>query len=148
MGLREQINEDMKAAMKAGEKDRLATVRLLLAEVRKREVDERITLDEAQVVAVVERMLKQRRDAIGQFESAGRTDLADKEHAEVRVLSTYLPQQLDEAQLAAILEEAMLTTGAASAADMGKVMAWVKPKVAGKADMGKVSALIKARLSR
>lgn len=147
MTLRKQINEDMKTAMKAGEKDRLATVRLLLAEVRKKEVDERITLDEAQVVAVVEKMLKQRKDSISQYESANRHDLADKEKAEVAVLVGYLPQQFSEAEVAAIVAAAIAESGAKSPSEMGKVMGLVKPKVAGKADMGKVSALIKATLS-
>jgi uncharacterized protein len=147
MGLRESINEDMKTAMKAGEKDQLATIRLLLSDVRKREVDERITLDEGQVIAVVERMLKQRRDSISQFENAGRHDLADKEKAEVAVLSKYLPAQLSEADLTALVDAAVVAAAAKSPADMGKVMAIVKPQVAGKADMGKVSTLIKSRLA-
>jgi hypothetical protein len=147
MALREQINEDMKAAMKAGEKDRLATVRLLLAEVRKKEVDERITLDPAQVIAVVEKMIKQRKDAIGQFEAAKRQDLAEKEKAEVAVLMAYLPQQLSEAEVAAIVDAAVAESGAKTPAEMGKVMGLVKPRVAGRADMGKVSVLIKAKLA-
>jgi uncharacterized protein len=147
MALREQINEDMKTAMKAGEKERLATIRLLLAEVRRREVDERITLDQSQVIAVIEKMLKQRRDAIGQFEAAGRTDLADKEKAEVAVLTQYLPAQMTAAELQAVVAEAITQSGAKAASEMGKVMAIVKPQVAGKADMGQVSQLIKAALA-
>jgi uncharacterized protein len=143
MALREQINEDMKTAMKAGEKERLATIRLLLAE----EVDERITLDQSQVIAVIEKMLKQRRDAIGQFEAAGRTDLADKEKAEVAVLTQYLPAQMTAAELQAVVAEAITQSGAKAASEMGKVMAIVKPQVAGKADMGQVSQLIKAALA-
>ena len=147
MALREQLNEDIKAAMKAREQQKLDALRLLLAAVKQREVDERITLDDAGVISVVEKMLKQRRDSISQFEKAARQDLADKEHFEVAVLQAYLPQQLSAAQIEAAIADAIASTGAKSAADMGKVMGVVKPKIAGRADMGKVSALVKTKLA-
>ena len=147
MALREQLNEDIKTAMKAREQDKLAALRLLLSEVKRREVDERITLDDAGVVAVVEKMLKQRKDSISQFEKAARQDLVDKEKFEVGVLEGYLPQQLTQAEVDAIVADAIASTGARSAADMGKVMGVVKPKLAGRADMGKVSGLVKAKLA-
>jgi uncharacterized protein len=147
MTLRERVNEDMKAAMKAREADRLAAIRLLLAALKQREVDERITLDDAAVISVIEKMLKQRKDSISQFEQAGRRDLADKEKFEVSVLQGYLPQQLSEAEVDAIIAESIAASGAKSPADMGKVMGLVKPRVAGRADMGKVSALVKVRLA-
>jgi len=147
MPLREQLNEDIKAAMKAREQDRLGTLRLLLSAVKQREVDERITLDDAGVVATIEKMIKQRKDSIAQFEKAARQDLADKEKGEIAVLQAYMPQQLSEDDVKAIIDAAVDATGAASAADMGKVMAVVKPQLAGRADMGKVSALVKARLA-
>jgi uncharacterized protein len=147
MGLRERINEEIKVAMKAHEAENLATLRLLLSAVKQREVDERITLDDAGVIGVVEKMIKQRRDSIEQFDKAGRKDLADKERAELALLQGYLPAQLTQAEIEAIVEEAIGVSGAKSPADMGKVMGLVKPKVAGMADMGKVSALIKARLA-
>ena len=147
MTLRERVNEDMKSAMKAREAERLATIRLLLAAMKQREVDERITLDDAGVVAVVEKMLKQRKDSVQQYEQAGRTDLADREKAEMAILSGYLPQQMADAELDAVVAAAVASSGAKSPADMGKVMAIVKPQVAGKADMGKVSALVKAKLA-
>ena len=147
MALREQLNEDIKTAMKAREQDKLAALRLLLSEVKRREVDERITLDDAGVVAVVEKMLKQRKDSISQFEKAARQDLVDKEKFEVGVLEGYLPQQLTQAEVDAIVADAIASTGASSAADMGKVMGVVKPKLAGRADMGKVSGLVKAKLA-
>jgi uncharacterized protein YqeY len=147
MPLRERINEEMKAAMKAREADRLGALRLLLSAVKQREVDERITLDDAGVVAVVEKMIKQRKDSISQYEQAARQDLADKEKYEISVLEAYLPQQLSAAEIEAAVGEAIAATGARSAADMGKVMGVVKPKLAGRADMGKVSALVKAKLA-
>jgi uncharacterized protein YqeY len=147
MTLRDRINEDMKNAMRAREAERLGALRLLLAAVKQREVDERITLDDAAVVSVIEKMLKQRRDSISQYEKAARQDLADKEKYEVSVLEAYLPQGLAPAEVEAIVAEAVAASGATSAADMGKVMALVKPKVAGRADMGKVSALVKSKLS-
>jgi hypothetical protein len=147
MPLRDQLNEDMKSAMKAREADKLAAIRLLLSEVKRREVDERVTLDDAGVISVVEKMIKQRKDSISQFEKAARQDLADKEKFEVGILEAYLPQQLSAAEIDAIIAEAVAATGAKGAADMGKVMGVVKPKLAGRADMGKVSALVKARLA-
>lgn len=147
MGLREQVNEQMKAAMKAREPEKLGALRLLLAAVKQREVDERITLDDAGVIAVVEKMIKQRKDSIAQFEKAARQDLADKEKFEVAVLEGYLPQQLPQSEIEAIVAEAVAATGAKSPADMGKVMGVVKPRLAGRADMGKVSALVKAKLA-
>jgi uncharacterized protein YqeY len=147
MPLREKLNDDIKTAMKAREQDKLAALRLLLSEVKRKEVDERITLDDAGVIGVVEKMLKQRKDSIAQFEKAARQDLVDKEKFEVGVLEAYLPQQLSQAEIEAIVVEAVAATGAKSAADMGKVMGVVKPKLAGRADMGKVSGLVKAKLA-
>jgi len=146
MALRERITEDMKSAMRAGEKERLATIRLALAAIKQREVDERITLDDTQVLAVLEKMIKQRREAITQFESGGRSDLVAKESAEIAVLQGYLPAQMSEAELDALILEAIRTTGATSIKDMGKVMGFVKPKAQGRADMGAVSARIKQKL--
>ncbi len=146
MALREQLNEDIKAAMKARETERLNALRLLSAAVKQREVDERITLDDAGVVSVIEKMIKQRRDSIFQFEKAQRQDLADKEKFEISVIEAYLPKQLSQAEVEAVVAEAVASTGAKSAADMGKVMGVVKPKLAGRADMGKVSAMVKAKL--
>ncbi|HQZ44570.1 MAG TPA: GatB/YqeY domain-containing protein [Usitatibacteraceae bacterium] len=147
MLLRDRVNEDVKVAMKAREAERLGTLRLLTAAMKQREVDERIVLDDAGVIAVIEKMLKQRRDSVSQYEKAARHDLADVEKREMAVLQGYLPQQLSEPEIAAIVAEALAAAGAASPADMGKVMAIVKPKVAGRADIGRVSALIKAKLS-
>src|ERR1700752_665824 len=147
MALKDRITEDMKAAMKAADKERLGTIRLALAAIKQREVDERITLDDAQVLAVLDKMIKQRREAITQFESGGRADLVAKETAEIGVLQGYLPAQMSEAELDALINEAIAATGAASMKDMGKVMAAVKPKAQGRADMGAVSARIKQRLS-
>jgi uncharacterized protein len=147
MPLREQLNEDMKSAMKAREAEKLGAIRLLLSEVKRREVDERVTLDDAGVISVVEKMIKQRKDSISQFEKAARQDLADKEKFELGILEAYLPQQLSQAEIDAIIAEALSSTGAKSAADMGKVMGVVKPRLAGRADMGKVSALVKAKLA-
>ena len=147
MALREQLNEDIKTAMKAREQEKLGALRLLLSAVKQREVDERITLDDAGVVATIEKMIKQRKDSIAQFERAQRQDLADKEKYEISVLEAYMPKQMSEAEVAAVIAEAVSSSGAKSAADMGKVMAIVKPKLAGRADMGKVSGLVKARLA-
>jgi uncharacterized protein len=147
MALREQLNEDMKTAMKAREPEKLGAIRLLLAAVKQREVDERITLDDAGVIAIVEKMIKQRKDSISQFEKGARQDLADKEKFEIAVLEGYLPRQLPQAEIEAIIAEALKATGAKSAADMGKVMGAVKPRLAGRADMGKVSALVRAKLA-
>jgi uncharacterized protein YqeY len=146
MALKERITEDMKTAMRAGEKERLATVRLLLAAIKQREVDERIALDDGQVLAVIEKMIKQRREAISQFESGGRGDLVAKETAEIGVLQGYLPAQLSPADIDALIAEAIAATGAASIKDMGKVMGLVKPKAQGRADMGALSARIKQKL--
>jgi uncharacterized protein len=147
MQLRERVNEDVKLAMKARATERLGTLRLLTAAMKQREVDDRITLDDAGVVAVIEKMLKQRKDSVAQYEKAGRQDLADAETREMAILQAYLPQQLSEAEVAAIVAEAVAATGATAPSDMGKVMAIVKPKLAGRADMGRVSALVKAKLA-
>ena len=146
MALKERITEDMKTAMRAGEKERLATVRLLLAAIKQREVDERITLDDGQVLAVIDKMIKQRREAISQFEAGGRADLVAKETAETAVLQGYLPAQLTVAEIDALITEAIAGTGAASIKDMGKVMGFVKGKAQGRADMGALSARIKQKL--
>jgi uncharacterized protein YqeY len=145
--LKERITDDMKAAMRAGEKERLGTIRMLQAAIKQREVDERVTLDDTQVLAVVEKMLKQRKESIAQFEQGGRTDLADKERSEIAQLQAYLPEQLSDAEVDALIKAAIASTGAASVKDMGKVMGVVKAQAAGKADMGAVSARIKAALS-
>jgi len=147
MSLREQINDDLKAAMRSGETVRRDTIRLLTAALKQREVDERKTLTDADVLAVIEKMIKQRRDSISQFEQGGRQDLADKEKQELTLLQTYMPQAMGEDELAAAIAAAVSETGAAGPADMGKVMAVLKPKLAGRADMGKVSAAVKARLT-
>ena len=147
MALRDRVNDDIKLAMKAREADRLGTLRLLAAAMKQREVDERITLDDAGVIAVVEKMIKQRRESIAQYEQAARQELADKEKGEIAVLEAYLPAQLSEAEIDAIVAEAVASTGAKSAADMGKVMGIVKPALAGRADMGKVSARVRAKLA-
>lgn len=146
MSLRLQIAEDMKSAMRAKDVSRLAAIRLLMAAIKQREVDERIELSDDQVIAAIEKMLKQRRDSISQFESAGRQDLADIEKFEVSVLQGYMPQPLTDAESEALVVAAIASSGAAGVKDMGKVMAIVKPQMAGRADMGKVSALIKAKL--
>jgi uncharacterized protein YqeY len=147
MGLREQLNEDIKTAMKAREAGKLGALRLMLSAVKQREVDERITLDDAGVVAVVEKMIKQRKDSISQFEKAARQDLADKEKYEISVIEGYLPKQLSQAEVEAAIAEAIASTGATSPADMGKVMGVLKPRLAGRADMGKVSGLVKGKLA-
>jgi len=137
----------MKTAMKAGDKRRLGAVRLILAAIKQREVDERKELTDPEVLAVLEKMLKQRRDSISQYEQAGRTDLAEQEAFEVAVIQGYMPAALGDAEIAALIEEAIATTGAKAMADMGKVMAIVKPKIQGRADMGAVSARVKQRLA-
>ena len=147
MPLRDKVSDDMKAAMKAREAERLAALRLLLAAMKQREVDERITLDDAGVVSVIEKMIKQRKDSIAQFEKAARQDLADKEKFEISVLEAYLPQQLSQAEIEAVVAEAIAASGAKGPQDMGKVMGIVKPKLAGRADMGRVSGLVKGRLA-
>ena len=148
MSLKDQINDDMKTAMRARETERLGTIRLLLAAIKQREVDDRVMLDDAGVTAVVDKMIKQRKDSISQFEAAGRTDLADKEKAELAVLSGYMPEQLSADAIAAEVQAAVAATGAAGPQDMGKVMGVLKPKLAGKADMTAVSAQVKAALSK
>ena len=147
MALKDRITEDMKTAMRAGEKERLATIRLILSAIKQREVDERIQLDDSQVLAVIEKMVKQRKESIAQFEAGGRADLVAKEQAEMTVLQTYLPTQMSDAEVDALIAEAVASTGAASIKDMGKVMAAVKAKAQGRADMGAVSARIKQKLS-
>ena len=148
MSLKQQITDDMKTAMRARDAARLGAIRLLLAAIKQREVDERIELSDADVVAIIEKMNKQRRDSISQYEAAGRQDLADVEKFEMSVLKGYMPQQLNEAEISAAVAEAIAAAGAAGAQDMGKVMGVLKPKLAGRADMGKVSALIKAQLTK
>jgi len=147
MSLKDRITDDMKNAMRAGEKDRLATIRLALAALKQREVDERIVLDDSQVLAVIEKMIKQRKEAITQFEAGNRPDLVAKESAEITVLQTYLPAQMSDAEIDTVIAEAIASTGATSIKDMGKVMGAVKAKAQGKADMGAVSARIKQKLS-
>jgi uncharacterized protein YqeY len=147
MPLKDRVTEDMKTAMRAGEKERLATIRLILAAIKQREVDERITLDDSQVLAAIEKMIKQRKEAIAQFEAGGRADLVAKESAEIGILQTYLPAQMSDAEIDALIAEAIASTGAASIKDMGKVMGAVKARAQGRADMGAVSARIKQKLS-
>jgi uncharacterized protein len=147
MALKDRITEDMKTAMKAGARERLATIRLALAAIKQREVDERITLDDAQVLAVLDKMIKQRRESITQFQAGGRADLVAKETAEIAVLQGYLPAQLSEAEIDELIAQAIAASGAASVKDMGKVMALVKPKAQGRADLGAISARIKQKLS-
>jgi uncharacterized protein len=147
MTLRTKIADDMKVAMKAREARRLSAIRLLLAAIKQREVDERKDLSDAEVISVIEKMMKQRRDSIGQFLAAGRQDLVDQETFELNLLSGYLPKQLTDDQVAQEVSEAIAQTGANGPADMGKVMGALKGKLAGRADMGKVSALVKAKLA-
>ncbi|MDH3274807.1 MAG: GatB/YqeY domain-containing protein [Gammaproteobacteria bacterium] len=146
MSLKDQITADMKSAMKAGEKDRLKVVRLMLAAIKQIEIDKRIELDDAAVLSVLDKMVKQRRDSVEQFQNGGRNDLADIELAEIAVLDTYLPEQLSDTELDALIDEAISATGAESIRDMGKVMGQIKSKAAGRADMGAVGAKVKARL--
>ena len=147
MTLKQRITEDMKAAMRAKDSARLLTVRLLLAAMKQKEVDERVELTDADVVGILEKMIKQRRESIAQFEKAARNDLADAEKFELGVLSGYLPQQLGEAEIQKEINSVIAEVGASGVKDMGKVMAALKSRLAGRADMGKVSALVKARLS-
>ena len=147
MSLKQQLTDDMKAAMKAGEKDRLGVIRLINAAIKQREVDERIELDDAAVLAVLEKMVKQRKDSVSQFDAAGREDLSAVERAEIVVIERYLPARLDEASISAAIDAAIAATGATSAADMGKLMGALKPKLAGQADMGLVSALVKKKFA-
>jgi len=146
MSLKGQITEDMKSAMKAGEKDRLKVVRLILAAIKQVEVDKRIELDDAAVLSVLDKMVKQRRDSVEQFQKGNRNDLADIELAEIAVLDDYLPEQLSDAELDAMIDAAIASTGAESIRDMGKVMGQIKAQAAGAADMGAVGAKVKARL--
>ena len=147
MTLRERITEDMKAAMRAGEKERLSLIRMLQAGIKQREVDERITLDDPQTLSVIEKMIKQRKESVVQFEAGNRADLVAKESAEIAALTAYLPAQLSAGEIDLLIKEAIAATGAASVKDMGKVMAIVKGKAAGRADMGAVGARIKALLA-
>ena len=147
MSLKLRISDDMKTAMKAKDAARLGTIRLLMAAIKQKEVDERIELDDAGIVAVVDKMLKQRRDSVAQYEAANRQDLADKEKAEMDVLTGYLPQPLTEAEIDALIDAAVAQSGAASMQDMGKVMGLLRPQMAGRADMALVSARIKAKLA-
>lgn len=147
MALKERINEDMKAAMRARDAARLGTIRLLQAAIKQKEVDERTTLDDAAVLAIVERQIKQRRESIGQYEKAARRDLVDRERAELAVLETYLPARLQAGELAAEVDAAIAEAGAAGPQAIGKVMALLKPRLAGRADMAEVSALVKGRLA-
>ena len=144
--MKDRIQQDMKDAMRARDKERLGTIRLILAAIKQREVDERIELDDAQVTAVLDKMAKQRRESISQFEQAGRDDLIAKENSELDVILPYLPEQLGEDELMALINEVIEATGASNIKDMGKVMGKLKPKVQGRADMSAVSALIKSRL--
>jgi hypothetical protein len=146
MSLKDRILQDVKDAMRAMDKERLATIRLITAAIKQREVDERIELDDTQVMAVLDKMAKQRRESIAQFEKAGRDDLIARETAELDIIQTYLPEPLTEAELQSLIDEALAQTGASTIRDMGKVMGVLKPRLQGRADMGAVSAMIKARL--
>jgi len=148
VSIKQKISDDMKAAMRARDSARLGAIRLLQAAIKQREVDERIELSDADVLGVMDKMVKQRRDSIAQFEAAGRQELADKEKFEIDVLQAYMPQQLSAAEIEAAIEQALASSGAAGPQDMGKVMGLLKPQLAGRADLGKVSGLVKARLSR
>jgi uncharacterized protein len=147
MPLKQQLTDDMKAAMKAGDKPRLMVIRLMLAAVKQREVDERIELDDAAILAALEKMLKQRRDSVSQYEAAAREDLAAQERYEIGVIQAYLPAQMDAGELQAEVEAAIAESGAQGTADMGKVMAVLKPRIAGRADMGQASALVRKALA-
>ena len=147
MSLKERITDDMKAAMRSGDKERLGVIRMITSAIKQREVDERITLDDSQVMSVLEKMIKQRKESVAQFQAGNRQDLADKEAAEITLLQSYLPAQLSDAELDALIGEAVAASGAASIKDMGKVMAIIKTKAQGRADMAAVGTKIKARLS-
>jgi uncharacterized protein len=147
MSLKERITEDMKAAMRAAQKERLGTVRMILAAIKQREIDERVSLDDSQVLAVIDKMVKQRKESIAQFEAGGRADLVAKEKAEIALLQGYLPAQLSPAEIEGLISAAIATTGAVSLKDMGKVMGALKSELAGRADMGAVSARIKQKLA-
>ncbi|MBV2209845.1 MAG: GatB/YqeY domain-containing protein [Thermomonas sp.] len=146
MSLKQQLTDDMKTAMKAGEKDRLGTIRLINAAIKQKEVDERVEMTDPLVLAVLEKMVKQRKDSITQYEAAAREDLAAIERAELVIIEAYLPAKMGEAEIVAEIDKAIAVTGAASAADMGKLMGVLKPTLAGKADMGLVSKLVKQKL--
>ena len=148
MTLKERITEAMKSAMRSGQKERLATIRMALAAIKQREVDERVMLDDSQILAVLEKMIKQRREAIAQFQSGGRADLVAKESAEITVLEAYLPAQMGPAEIDALITQAIAASGAGSIKDMGKVMAAIKSQAQGRADIGAVSALVRERLGR
>jgi len=148
MTLKEQITEDMKSAMRAKEAERLGTIRLLLAAIKQREVDERITVDDAGIIAIIEKLIKQRKDSIEQFQRAGRTDLVDQESKELGILQAYMPAQLSEAEVQAAIQKTISSLGAAGPQDMGKVIGALKAQLAGKADMGMVSGLVKAALAK
>ena len=148
MTLKEQITEDMKSAMRAKETERLGTIRLLLAAIKQREVDERITVDDAGIIAIVEKLIKQRKDSIEQFQKAGRTDLVDQESKELGILQAYMPAQLSEAEVQAAIQKTISRLGAAGPQDMGKVIGALKAQLAGKADMGMVSGMVKAALAK
>jgi hypothetical protein len=145
--LKQQIQDDMKAAMKGGDKPRLGVIRLILAAIKQKEVDERIELDDEQVLAILDKMVKQRRDSITQYENAGRKELADQEKYEITVIQDYLPEQLDEAAILALIDAAIAESGASNMKDMGKLMGVLKPQLQGRADMGQASGLIKQKLS-
>mgnify|MGYP000863342063 CR=1 FL=1 len=145
--LKLQITNDMKAAMKGGDKPRLGVIRLILAAIKQKEVDERIELNDEQILAILDKMVKQRRDSITQYEDAGRTELADQEKFEVDIIQAYLPEQLDEAAIVELIDSAIAQTGAASMKDMGKLMGVLKPQLQGRADMGQASALVKQKLA-
>jgi hypothetical protein len=147
MDLRSRIDEDMKAAMRSRDSRRLDAIRMLRAAIQRREVDERTTLDDAAIVAVIEKQIKQGRDSIAQFEAGGRPDLVEHEAAAIEVFEAYLPERLDDDELAALVDQAIAETGATAVRDMGKVMAWLKPRIQGRADMGAVSGAVKTRLS-
>ena len=148
MTLKEQITEDMKSAMRAKEAERLGTIRLLLAAIKQREVDERIMVDDAGIIAIVEKLIKQRKDSIEQFQKAGRTDLVDQESKELGILQAYMPAQLSEAEVQAAIQKTISSLGAAGPQDIGKVIGALKAQLAGKADMGMVSGLVKAALAK
>ena len=148
MTLKERIIDDMKSAMRSGEKERLATIRMALAAIKQREVDERITLDDGQVLCLLEKMIKQRKEAITQFEAGGRVDLVTKERGEISVLEHYLPAQMSDAEIDALIAQTIATSGAASVKDMGKVMAAIKTQAQGRADMSVIGTRVRERLGR
>ena len=147
-GLRQRIESDMKTAMRAKDKERLGTIRLILAAIKQKEIDERITLTDTDILAVLDKMIKQRRDSITQFQQAGRQELADKENAEVTVIQEYMPEAMGESEVDAIIAEAITTVGASSPQDIGKIMGLIKPKLQGRVDMGLVSRKVKEKLSK